>query len=302
MIMAIKAEDKRSEVAAKYATIIGRNIYSQALRNYCYTPYTDGNYYSDCSSSICRTYTAAGYGFGSTLNTAGMYNSDDLEFVDVEITNGIPDHTNLRVGDMLFFKGTDSSRPLCIGHVEMVYSINDDGTITLCGHGSGTPSFKDCDTYCKTRYNSWASGGWRKQLVCIKRYIPDDEEFKSGWYEEDGGWRYYLGDTGECVKSDWVYNNNHWYYFNSEGLMYACDWLYYNDHWYYFNEDGIMYADRWGYIGDKWYYFDEEGIMLTGLQSINGSIYALGDNGAMLTSSVVCEPDESGALRLIDNE
>ena len=43
--------EKRQAVTRKYDEIIGRNLYSQPLRDYCYRKYSDGNYYSDCSSS-----------------------------------------------------------------------------------------------------------------------------------------------------------------------------------------------------------------------------------------------------------
>ena len=198
------AQDRRKAVAAKYATLIGRNIYSQSLRDYCFKKYKDGNYYSDCSSSICYTYKEAGEGFG-ILNTAGIYQSSKLTTVAEPIINGVPDVYCLRVGDMLEFAGTDASRPLKIGHVEMVYSIDGDSAI-ICGHGSGRPSYKDMAAYCRQRYNSWASGGWRKELVCVRRYIQDDaapEEAPklSGWQQEADGWRFYLGNTGECVKN-----------------------------------------------------------------------------------------------------
>ncbi len=39
---------RRQAVIDKYAEIIGRNIYSQSLRDYCYKVYKDGKYYSDC--------------------------------------------------------------------------------------------------------------------------------------------------------------------------------------------------------------------------------------------------------------
>ena len=35
------AQDRRKAVAAKYATLIGRNIYSQSLRDYCFKKYND---------------------------------------------------------------------------------------------------------------------------------------------------------------------------------------------------------------------------------------------------------------------
>jgi len=158
---------RRQDVIDKYAEIIGRNIYSQSLRDYCYKPYKDGNYYSDCSSSICYAYKEAGQGFGIT-NTAGMYTAAELSTVDGDILQGIPDTSRLRPGDMLLFAGTDASRPKRIGHVEMYC-----GNGIICGHGSGRPSYKDLTAYCRSRYNSWASGGWRKGLVCVRRYIQD---------------------------------------------------------------------------------------------------------------------------------
>jgi hypothetical protein len=59
---------RRQAVIDKYAEIIGRNIYSQSLRDYCYKAYKDGNYYSDCSSSICYAYQQAGQG-GNTMGS-----------------------------------------------------------------------------------------------------------------------------------------------------------------------------------------------------------------------------------------
>ena len=54
------AQEKRQAVIAKYDMLIGRNYYSQNLRDYCFKKYKDGNYYSDCSSSICYAYAEAG--------------------------------------------------------------------------------------------------------------------------------------------------------------------------------------------------------------------------------------------------
>ena len=43
----MKADEKRQAVARKYDELIGRNHYSQPLRDYCYRKHSDGNYYSD---------------------------------------------------------------------------------------------------------------------------------------------------------------------------------------------------------------------------------------------------------------
>ena len=55
------ANEKRAAVVAKYRSILSRNRYSQAKRAYAFRKYSDGKYYSDCSSSIALSYKEAGY-------------------------------------------------------------------------------------------------------------------------------------------------------------------------------------------------------------------------------------------------
>jgi len=166
-------EEKRAAVAAKYRTIIGRNIYSQNLRNYCFKKYTNGKYYSDCSSSVSYSYKEAGFGFG-ILNTVGMYNSGKLTDVPVTIKNGqITNPEVLRVGDMLLFAGTDKGRAYAgyVGHVEMVGEINGK-TVMLYGHGSGNPKRHEMTAYCKSRYNSkTGTKVGHKGLIRVRRYF-----------------------------------------------------------------------------------------------------------------------------------
>lgn len=271
------AEQKRQTVCIKYAIIIGRNIYNQVLRDYCYHAYKDGKYYSDCSSSICNAYKEAGFDIGD-LNTAGMYYSNKLTTVDADIADGTPDASRLRPGDMLLFAGTDASRPLKIGHVEMYC-----GNGIICGHGSGNPSYKDLVAYCRSRYNSFTPGGWRKGLVCVKRYIQDDVAVqpepvkKSGWAQEPDGYRFYLGNTGEPVRNSWYLDvNGKWYWFNAAGIMVTNVWYQYNCDWYYLGEDGAM---------------------VKGLKYIDGKFYYLDQNGRMATKEVVFTPENDGALK-----
>ena len=171
------ANEKRAAVAAKYKTILGRNYYSQARRDYCFRQYTDGKYYSDCSSSISYCYKEAGFGFG-ILNTVGMYQSKKLTTVPVTIKNGqIQNPEVLRVGDMLLFAGSDSGRAYAgyVGHVEMVYVISG-SSVTLCGHGSGRPSTKKMTTYCKSRHNTKSNTKLgNKGLIKVVRFIQDDD-------------------------------------------------------------------------------------------------------------------------------
>lgn len=195
-------EEMREAIGKCYDEIIGRNYYSQNLRDYCYTKYKNGLYYSDCSSSISYAYKRAGYGFG-ILNTAGMYYK--LKTVkDITISGGqIQNVSKLRKGDCLMFKGSDPSRPLQIGHVEMVRSINGTtaSSVTICGHGSGRPSKKNMRDYCAQRYSIG------RGLVCVLRYIDDNGNV----YTNDGKSsttlpstkRNYLqkGDSGSEVKT-----------------------------------------------------------------------------------------------------
>jgi cell wall-associated NlpC family hydrolase len=271
------ATDKRKSVIDKYALIIGRNIYSQTLRDYCYKPYKDGKYYSDCSSSICYAYKEAGLGFG-ILNTAGMYQSSKLTTVDADIADGTPDTSRLRPGDMLLFAGTDASRPEKIGHIEMYC-----GNGIICGHGSGTPSYKDIVAYCRSRYASFAPGGWRKGLVCVKRYIQDDAQSipepvkMSGWNQEPDGYRFYLGNTGEPIRNSWYQDTNgKWYWFNGSGIMVTSTWYKYNQAWYYLGPDGAMCQSQ--------------------LVENKGKIYAVDSVGKMITEPVALTPDQDGAL------
>lgn len=176
------ANEKRQAVVDKYRGILGRNLYSQPRRTYCFTKYANGKNYSDCSSSVALSYKAAGYpirdknGYACP-NTVGMYSSPDLAQVDVTIQKGvIQDVEKLRVGDLLLFAGSDKGRESAgyVGHVEMVYRINGK-TVTLCGHGSGTPRTTEMVAYCKSRYaQKTATKLGHKGLIRVMRRIPDD--------------------------------------------------------------------------------------------------------------------------------
>lgn len=118
-------DTERKKFHNTYKTILGRNIYSQDLRDYCYTPY-NGKYYSDCSSSGMRTFFKinSSYSFLKDYNTQEIYESSRFETVNVKISNGhITNPEILKVGDCLLFAG-NPSRPKYIGHVEYVYEIS----------------------------------------------------------------------------------------------------------------------------------------------------------------------------------
>ena len=170
------ATEKRAAVVKKYGEILGRNKYSQPKRDYCYKKYSDGKYYSDCSSSISYAYKEAGYSFG-ILNTVGMYNSAKLVDVPVKIQSGLIQNPEiLRPVVLLLFAGTDTSRASAgyVGHVEMVAKISGK-IVTIYGHGSGTPRATEMNAYCKSRYAKKTSTKLgHRGLIRVRRFIVDD--------------------------------------------------------------------------------------------------------------------------------
>lgn len=181
--MATNAE-KRAAVVKKYEEILGRNKYSQAKRSYAYKKYSDGKYYSDCSSSIALAHKYAGFPFydnnGSyNPNTVGMYQAKSLVEVPVKIKNGVIQNPEvLELCDMLLFAGSDSSRKYAgyVGHVEMVGKISG-SKITLYGHGSGTPRATEMNAYCKKRYGQKTKTGLgHKGLIKVVRFFTEGDD------------------------------------------------------------------------------------------------------------------------------
>lgn len=149
-------EKQRQQMHDLYKSILGRNIYSQSLRLYCYTTY-NGEYYSDCSSSICKTAEKVGVPDVGSLNTAGMH-KNWKKVTDVVIKNGIIQNPEvLKVGDALMFKGSDPSRPLGIGHTEMVYEIN--GKTAVSATPAVTSSKKDIIKAGQMHANNFTGAG-----------------------------------------------------------------------------------------------------------------------------------------------
>lgn len=92
---------------------------------------------------------------------------------------------------------------------------------------------------------------------------------KSEWYNEDGGWRFYLGDTGNYVSSDWYKwtgkdGNKYWSFFLDNGFAVCNDWYKYKGDWYFFNSDCVMLISAWIPWKGKQYYVDCNGHMVKG--------------------------------------
>ena len=98
---------------------------------------------------------------------------------------------------------------------------------------------------------------------------------KAGWQQENGNWKYYLGN-GNPVANDWYWYDNKWYWFNGAGVMVTNTWYRYKDDWYYLGADGAM---------------------VKGLQAIDGKWYYLDQDGKMAIDPVMLTPDQDGALQ-----
>ncbi len=124
--------------------------------------------------------------------------------------------------------------------------------------------------------------------VCQKTYsrsygkilgygLPDwSLAVKAGWQQENGGWRYYLDDTGEPIRNAWYEDNGRWYWFDGAGMMVTDTWYRYKGDWYYLGSDGVM---------------------VKGQQTIDGKWYIMDDEGRMQTEPITLTPDQNGALR-----
>lgn len=195
-------DSEREAFTNAYKTIIGRNYYSQSLREYVFRTY-NGRYYSDCSSSGVACYKKAGHDVG-WLNTAGIYNSSKFETVPVIIKNGhIQNPEILKVGDALLFVGNDPSRPLQIGHVEYVYKMPKQGWHWV--HDGLNWYYQDV--------NGKNSYGWK--LINHHWYHFDSKGKMDKGVLREGNDIYYLMESGDlegaCCKTDNRGNLIPWY-------------------------------------------------------------------------------------------
>ncbi|MCI8294787.1 MAG: N-acetylmuramoyl-L-alanine amidase [Lachnospiraceae bacterium] len=116
----------------------------------------------------------------------------------------------------------------------------------------------------------------KAEVEVIAEHYGLQKAVKTGWVHEDGGERFYLGDTGVYVRNDWYLYEGDWYWFNDAGHMVTNTWYLYKGDWYYLGQDGAMVK---GLLDDngKWYYLDQE--------------------GRMATDPVLLVPDKDGALQ-----
>ncbi len=113
--------------------------------------------------------------------------------------------------------------------------------------------------------------------MCQMENGEPEEKKKSGWHQEEGGRRFYLGDTGEPVRNAWYKDGEDWYWFDGAGMMVRNTWK--TDSkglWYYLGSSGAMLKDTW----IVW----------------KGELYRVKEDGSMFLGSLNLKTDDKGAF------
>ncbi len=114
----------------------------------------------------------------------------------------------------------------------------------------------------------------------FKGSLVSAAELKSGWMQEENGWRFYLGNTGDYVKNDWYQDGEDWYWFDDAGYMVKDTWKTGSSgKWYYLGDTGKM-------AKNQWVIWKEE-------------LYRLTADGSMYEGEMRLQTDEKGELQII---
>ena len=160
------AQEKRNQLVNSALTRKLKNQYSQDVNKR--TLIEKG--YGDCSGTTWYWYKKL-FNMNIGANTEAQINSKLGKRVNLTITNGIPDESKMRKGDLMYFRGTNNARTEGVGHVEMYI-----GNGQCFGHGSGLGgTVKNMRYYCRMRYSQKSTAKLKnKGLICVIRFIPDD--------------------------------------------------------------------------------------------------------------------------------
>lgn len=164
----LNTNEKRNLLVEKALTREKKNQYSQDVNKR--TRIESG--YGDCSGTVWYWYKKL-FGIDIGGNTEAQINSNVGQRVNLTITNGIPDESKMKKGDLLYFRGSDNSRTEGVGHVEMYIG---DGRIF--GHGSGVGgTVKNMEAYCKGRQSTASTAKLKnKELICVKRFLKEKND------------------------------------------------------------------------------------------------------------------------------
>lgn len=160
-------QEKRDLLVKKALSREEKNRYSQDVNKR--TLIERG--YGDCSGTVWYWYKKL-FGINIGTNTEAQINSPIGKRIELNISNGVPEETKMRKGDLLYFRGSDNSRTEGVGHVEMYI-----GNGLIFGHGSGIGgTVKNMKNYCLQRKNTSSTAKLKnKGLICVIRFLNDKE-------------------------------------------------------------------------------------------------------------------------------
>lgn len=165
--------EQRAALVSMVESREGKNQYTQSSKR---DQVASG--WSDCSSLMRWAHQEALEIYIGD-NTEAQINSDKLTTVDVPISSGVPDEGAMLPGDLLFFRGRDTSRKASqyVGHVEMYV-----GNGQCSGHGSGVgPTRKNMADYCRQRQESSSPvPAGNRGLICVRRAVTGIDQ-KGDW-------------------------------------------------------------------------------------------------------------------------
>ncbi|WP_434310490.1 DUF4214 domain-containing protein [Hominifimenecus sp. rT4P-3] len=171
--------DKRQALTDAVKNREGKNIYTQGSKR----DKVDSGW-SDCSSLVQWAYRKIGIEIGD--NTEAQMQCKQLYNVAVPIDAGVPREADLMPGDLLYFRGRDTSRSATqyVGHVEMYV-----GNGQISGHGSGIgPTRKNMVNYCQQRQASSSPVPvGNRGLICVRRaaVLTEDDQQSDQDYVTD---------------------------------------------------------------------------------------------------------------------
>lgn len=162
----MNTEEKRTLLVEKALSRREKNEYSQRADRR--TKIEEG--YGDCSGTVWYWYNKL-FGMNIGANTEAQLKSPLGERVSLTITDGIPDESKMKPGDLLYFRGVDNSRTEGVGHVEMYI-----GSGKIFGHGSGIGgTVKSLKGYCSARQHSSSTEKLKNRgLICVKRFLKEE--------------------------------------------------------------------------------------------------------------------------------
>ena len=135
----------------------------------------------------------------------------------------------------------------------------------------------DGDTYYLDSKGS-AATGWMS-VNGAWRFFDEDGKMQTGWQDKNGILCYIDENTGKLVLNEVKTVDETAYYFDNTGRPHKKGAFISNGKEYYFDGTELV-KNRWYTDEGRSFYYDAEGAKKTGLFSLNGKIYPVGDDGS----------------------